>query len=69
MKTCLEKQQNGTTTAPMGYSKVVRAYDIARVLPKHADMARQAFLDFDGDTDRKQPRKLSGAADRFESSW
>jgi glycosyltransferase involved in cell wall biosynthesis/GT2 family glycosyltransferase len=69
MKTCLEKQQNGTSTAPMGYSKVVRAYDIARVLPKHADMARQTFLDFDGNTDRKKPARLSGAGDRFESSW
>ena len=69
MRTCLEKQQNGTSTAPMGYSKVVRAYDIARVLPKHADMARQTFLDFDGDLKRQQPRKLSGNGDRSESSW
>ena len=53
----------------MGYSKVVRAYDIDRVLPKHADMARQALLDFDGDTDRQKPQKLSGTGDRFESSW
>lgn len=69
MKTCLEKQQNGTSTAPMGYSKVVRAYDIDRVLPKHADMARETYLDFDGDTHRQQPRKLSGRDDRFESTW
>lgn len=69
MKTCLDKQRNGTSTAPMGYSKVIRAYDIDRVLPKHADMARQAFLDFDGDTHRQKPHKLSGRTDRFESSW
>jgi glycosyltransferase involved in cell wall biosynthesis len=69
MKTCLDKQRNGISTASMGYSKVVRAYDINRVLPDHADMARQAFLDFDGKSDRKKPRKLSGAGDRFESSW
>ena len=69
MRTCLEKQQNGTSTAPMGYSKVVRAYDIDRVLPKHADMARQALLDFSGDVHRTQPRRLSGRGDRSESSW
>ncbi len=69
MKTCLDKQRNGTSTAPMGYSKVVRAYDIDRVLPKHADLAREALLDFDRDTARKDPRKLSGRPDRFESSW
>jgi glycosyltransferase involved in cell wall biosynthesis len=69
MKTCLDKQRNGASTAPMGYSKVVRAYDIERVLPKHADMAREAFLDFDGDTHRQQPRKLSGGEDRVESTW
>jgi glycosyltransferase involved in cell wall biosynthesis len=69
MKACLEKQQNGTSTAPMGYSKVVRAYDIARVLPKHADMAREAWLDFDGNTRRQQPAKLSGGPDRSESTW
>jgi glycosyltransferase involved in cell wall biosynthesis len=69
MKACLEKQLNGTSTAPMGYSKVVRAYDIARVLPKHADMAREAVLDFDGNTRRAQPDRLSGRGDRTESSW
>jgi glycosyltransferase involved in cell wall biosynthesis/GT2 family glycosyltransferase len=69
MKACLEKQLNGTSTAPMGYSKVVRAYDIARVLPKHADMAREAVLDFDGNTRRAQPNRLSGRGDRTESSW
>ncbi len=69
MKTCLDKQRNGASTAPMGYSKVVRAYDIDRVLPKHADLARQALLDFDGQAPRTTPRKLSGGADRVESSW
>ena len=69
MKTCLEKQQNGTSTAPMGYSKVVRAYDIDRVLPKHADIAREAMLDFNGDVHRTEPRRLSGRGDRSESSW
>ena len=69
MKACLDRQRNGASTAPMGYSKVVRAYDIDRVLPKHADLAREALLDFDGDTARNQPRKLSGRPDRIVSSW
>ncbi len=69
MKTCLDKQRNGTSTAPMGYSKVMRAYDIDRVLPKHADMVREALLDFDGDPVRQQTRKLSGRPDRIVSSW
>ncbi len=69
MKACLEKMKNGTSTAPMGYSKVVRAYDIDRVLPKHADLAREAVLDFDGVVPRTRPRRLSGRGDRAESSW
>ncbi len=69
MRTCLDKQRNGTSTAPMGYSKVVRAYDIDRVLPKHADVAREALLDFDGNPRRQAPAKLSGGEDRVESSW
>ena len=69
MKACLEKQQNGTSTASMGYSKVVRAYDIDRVLPKHADMAREAVLDFSADAPRTEPCRLSGRGDRSESSW
>jgi hypothetical protein len=69
MKACLEKQQNGTSTAPMAYSKVVRAYDIDRVLPKHADMAREAVLAFDGNTHRTQPNRLPGRGERVESSW
>ena len=69
MKTCLEKERNGISTAPMGYSKVVRAYDRDRVLPHHADMAREAFLAFDGNLHRTQPHRLTGRGDRVESSW
>ena len=69
MKTCLDKLLHGTSTVPMGYSKVVRAYDMDRVLPKHADLAREAVLDFDGNTQRHQPHRLSGRGDRVESSW
>ncbi|GAB5560387.1 MAG: hypothetical protein SynsKO_20340 [Synoicihabitans sp.] len=69
MKTCLDKLLHGTSTVPMGYSKVVRAYDPHRVLPQHADLAREAVLDFDGNTSRTEPRRLSGRGDRVESSW
>jgi O-antigen biosynthesis protein len=69
MKTCLEKERNGISTTPMGYSKVVRAYDRDRVLPRHADMAREAFLAFDGNVHRTDPHRLTGRGDRFESSW
>lgn len=69
MKTCLDKLRNGTSTTRMAYSKVFRAYDMARILPQHADAAREAVLDFDGNTNRTQPHRLSGHGDRFESSW
>jgi hypothetical protein len=32
-------------------------------------MAREAVLDFDGHPHRQAPRKLSGGADRVESTW
>jgi glycosyltransferase involved in cell wall biosynthesis/GT2 family glycosyltransferase len=69
MKTCLDKLLHGTSTVPMGYSKVVRAYHPDRVLPRHADLAREAVLDYDHNTRRNQPRRLSGRGDRVESSW
>ncbi len=69
IKTCLDKLLHGTSTVPMGYSKVVRAYGMDAVLPKHADLAREAVLDYDANPDRKDPRRLSGRGDRVESSW
>lgn len=69
LKTCLDKLLHGTSTVPMGYSKVVRAYDMDLVLPKHADLAREAVLDYDGNTSRHTPNRLSGRGDRVESSW
>ncbi len=69
LKTCLDKLLHGTSTVPMGYSKVVRAYGMDAVLPKHADLAREAVLDFDGNTQRTKPLRLSGGGDRVESSW
>jgi hypothetical protein len=53
----------------MGYSKVVRAYDRERVLPRHANMAREAYLAFDGNVHRTNPDRLTGSGDRIESSW
>jgi glycosyltransferase involved in cell wall biosynthesis len=69
IKTCLDKLLHGTSTVPMGYSKVVRAYGMDAVLPKHADIAREAVLDYDTQTDRSKPHRLSGRGDRVESSW
>ncbi|MCF3652100.1 glycosyltransferase [Synoicihabitans lomoniglobus] len=69
LKTCLDKLLHGTSTVPMGYSKVVRAYDMRNVLPKHADLAREAVLDYDRNPKRSSPRRRSGRGDRVESSW
>lgn len=69
IKTCLDKLLHGTSTVPMGYSKVVRAYGMDAVLPKHADLAREAVLDFDYNADRRKPHRLSGRGDAVESSW
>lgn len=69
IKTCLDKLLHGTSTVPMGYSKVVRAYGMDAVLPKHADLAREAVLDYDPITDRSKPKRLSGRGDRVETSW
>jgi O-antigen biosynthesis protein len=69
IKTCLDKLLHGTSTVPMGYSKVVRAYGMDAVLPKHADLAREAVLDFDPDATHREPHRLSGRGDRVESSW
>lgn len=69
MKTCLDKHLHGTSTTRMAYSKVMRGYDLNRVLPDHADLAREAVLDFDPSADHASPHRLSGRGDRFESSW
>ena len=69
MKACLDKLLHGTSTTGMAYSKVYRGYDLAQILPQHADLAREAVLDYDGNTRRNQPHRLSGRGDRWESSW
>jgi glycosyltransferase involved in cell wall biosynthesis len=48
MKTCLDKESSGKSLTATAYSKVLRYYDYHRVLPYHVELAREAFLDFDG---------------------
>lgn len=69
IKTCLDKIAHGTSTTANAFSRVYRGFDMDAVLPKHADLAREAVLDFDPDTDHSQPNRLSGRGDRVESSW
>ncbi|MEO6568308.1 MAG: glycosyltransferase, partial [Opitutaceae bacterium] len=45
MQTCLAKERSGKSFTGPAYSKVLRYYDYDRVLPFHADLAREAFLD------------------------
>ncbi|HUL55100.1 MAG TPA: glycosyltransferase [Opitutaceae bacterium] len=44
MKTCLAKERSGKSLTPTAYSKVLRYYDARKVLPGHADLAREAWL-------------------------
>jgi glycosyltransferase involved in cell wall biosynthesis len=44
MRTCLAKERSGKSLAPTAYSKALRHYDSARVLPRHAALAREAVL-------------------------
>ena len=44
MRTCLAKERSGKSLTPTAYSKVLRYYDYRKVLPDHADLAREAFL-------------------------
>jgi len=41
---CLAKERSGKTLTATAYSKVLRRHDATRVLPRHADLAREAFL-------------------------
>jgi O-antigen biosynthesis protein len=45
MRTCLAKERSGKSFTGPAYSKVLRYYDYDRVLPFHADLAREAVLD------------------------
>lgn len=47
MLTCLAKERSGKSLAPAAHSKVRRFHDAAQVLPRHADLAREAWLAHD----------------------
>jgi glycosyltransferase involved in cell wall biosynthesis/GT2 family glycosyltransferase len=44
MHTCLAKERSGKSLAPTAHSKVLRGHDSRRILPLHADLAREAWL-------------------------
>ena len=44
MWTCLAKERSGKSLTPAAYSKALRYYDYAKVLPVHVDLAREAVL-------------------------
>ena len=44
MWTCLAKERSGKSLAPTAYSKVLRYYDYAKVLPHHVALAQEAVL-------------------------
>ena len=44
MWTCLAKERSGKSLTPTAYSKVLRLYDYAKVLPAHVELAREAWL-------------------------
>lgn len=44
MWTCLAKERSGKSLTPTAYSKALRMYDHHKVLPIHADLAREACL-------------------------
>ena len=42
MWTCLAKERSGKSLTPTAYSKILRYYDYAKVLPRHVALAREA---------------------------
>ena len=44
MWTCLAKERSGKSLTPTAYSKALRFYDSTKVLPRHVDLAREAWL-------------------------
>lgn len=44
MWTCLAKERSGKSLTPTAYSKALRYYDYAKVLPAHVELAREAWL-------------------------
>ncbi len=44
MQTCLAKERSGKTLTRAAYSRILRQCDSVKVLPGHADLAREAWL-------------------------
>ena len=44
MRTCLAKERSGKSLTPTAYSKALRYYNYAKVLPYHVALAREAYL-------------------------
>jgi glycosyltransferase involved in cell wall biosynthesis len=44
MRICLAKERSGKSLTAIAYSKVLRFHDSTRILPRHADLAREAWL-------------------------
>ena len=44
LHTCLAKERSGKSLAPTARSRVMRGHDSRRILPHHADLAREAWL-------------------------
>ncbi len=44
MRICLAKERSGKSLTATAYSKVLRFHDSTRILPRHADLAREAWL-------------------------
>ena len=44
MWTCLAKERSGKSLTPTAYSKALRYYDSTKVLPRHVELALEAWL-------------------------
>ncbi|MBA4135757.1 MAG: hypothetical protein C0518_00410 [Opitutus sp.] len=44
MLTCLAKERSGKSLAPTAYSKIRRFHDAREILPRHVNLAREAWL-------------------------
>ncbi len=44
MRTCLAKERSGKSLTPTAYSKALRFFDSHKVLPRHVEIAKEAWL-------------------------
>ena len=44
MWTCLAKERSGKSLTPTAYSRALRYYDSFKVLPRHVELAQEAWL-------------------------